>query len=122
MGKKITRPVLSRWAGFVYAIRWKPKGSIQVEGDDAWASTDHNAQQIDAEEGMTPEREVAMLVHEILHQVVSTAKVEFKGTPEAVEEQVCTFFGDALAGHVRDNPNFWRYLVKRLTAREVVVS
>lgn len=122
MGKKITRPVLSRWAGFVYAIIWKPAGTIKVDGDAAWASTDHNTQQIEAEEGMTPEREAAMLVHEILHQVVSTAKTEFKGTPDAVEEQACTFFGDALAGHIRDNPDFWRYLVKSLTARKAVVS
>lgn len=113
MSKKITRPVLSRWGGFDYAVLWKPRGSIQVDGVEAFASTDHTAQEIHAEEGMKPEREVGMLVHEVLHQVVSTAKASFHGTPDEIEEQVCTFVGDAIAGHVRDNPDFWRYLISR---------
>jgi hypothetical protein len=114
MSKKVTRPAVSRYGGFDYAVLYKPAGSIKVDGDDAFALTDHDAQEIHAEEGMKPEREVALLVHEAMHQMVSVTKVVFQGKPDDVEEQVCTFVGDAVAGHIRDNPDFWRYLVGRL--------
>lgn len=117
MSKKITRPTVSRWGGFDYAVVWKPHGSVEVDGAEAFATTDHDAQQIDAEEGMKPEREVAMLVHEVMHQMVGTSKVVFRGTTDETEEQVCTFTGDAIAGHIRDNPDFWRYLISRLPRR-----
>lgn len=118
MPKKIARPTVSRWGGFDYDLKWVPQGSIQVEGDPAFAVTDHNAQEIQAEEGMKPEREVAMLIHEPLHQMIGTAKVVFQGSPDDVEEQVCTFVGDAIAGHIRDNPDYWRYLIQRIAPRK----
>lgn len=118
MARKIERPAVSRWGGFDYAVVWKPVGTVQHEGDPAWGETDHNAQTIEVEEGLKPEREVAMLVHEPLHQMIGVAKVVFHGTADEIEEQVCTFVGDAIAGHIRDNPDFWRYLVNRLAPRK----
>lgn len=118
MSKKIGRPANSRWGGFDYAVTWHPKGSIDVDGEAAFGDTDHNEQVIRIEEGLTPEREVALLVHEPLHQMIGTAKAVFQGTTDEVEEQLCTFVGDAIAGHIRDNPDFWRYLIKRLSRRK----
>lgn len=118
MAKKITRPTLSRWGGFDYEIRWKPQGDVQHAGEPAYGETDHVGQAIDIEEGLKPEREVALLIHEPLHQMIGVAKVVFHGEPDDIEEQVCTFVGDAISGHIRDNPEFWRYLIKRLAPRK----
>lgn len=118
MSKKIVRPTQSRWGGFDYEIKWRPQGSIQVSGDHAFGFTDYDAQEIHCEDGLKPEREVALLIHEPLHQMIGTAKASFGGKPDEVEEQVCTFIGDAIAGHIRDNPDFWRYLIKRIARRK----
>lgn len=117
MAKKHSRPENSRWGGFDYKVEFHPKGSIEVEGDAAFGETDHTEQLIRIEDGLTPEREVALLVHEPMHQMIGTAKVVFGGTPDDIEEQVCTFVGDAISGHIRDNPDFWRYLISRLAPR-----
>jgi hypothetical protein len=118
VAKKIDRPTKSRWGGFDYEVQYLPKGTILVEGEEAFGVTDHNAQVIRVEEGMKPEREVSLLIHEPLHQMIGSASMKFHGTTDEVEEQVCTFVGDAIAGHIRDNPDFWRYLVKRLAPRK----
>lgn len=115
--KKIVRPTLSRAGGFDYEIKWVPQGTITIDESPAYGVTDHDAQEIRVEDGLKPEREVAMLVHEPLHQMCGVSKVAFHGTPAEIEEQVCTFVGDAIAGHIRDNPDFWRYLIARLAPR-----
>jgi hypothetical protein len=118
MAKKIERPLLSRAGGFDYAIDWVPTGSIQVDGEDAWGDTDHVAQKIRVEDNLSPERECGILIHETLHQQCGVSKVAFHGTPEEIEEQICSFVGDAIAGHIRDNPDFWRYVLRRLAPRK----
>jgi hypothetical protein len=118
VSKRIERPTGSRWGGFDYEVQWKPAGSLQVEGDDCYGTTEHITQIIEIEEGLKPERECAILIHEVGHQLAGTAKVNLGGEPDDAEEKACTFFGDALAGHIRDNPDFWRYLIKRLAPRK----
>jgi hypothetical protein len=99
-------------------VQWKPKGSLNVEGDECYGTTEHATQVIEIEEGLTREREAAILIHEAMHQMVGSAKVVLGGEADDAEEKACTFFGDALAGHIRDNPKFWRYLVQQLAPRK----
>jgi hypothetical protein len=119
--KKITSPTLSRWGGFDYAVTWHPKGSVKLEdGSICYGTTDHDQQEIKIEEGLTPEREADVLIHETTHQLLGSAKKSFVGLTEHddLEEAVCEFIGTALAGHIRDNPDFWRYLIRRCAPRK----
>lgn len=120
MSKKIERPTLSRWAGLDYELVWKPRGSVTGDTPEelCYGTTEHEHQRIEIEEGHKPERECDTLIHETLHQVIGTAKQEFRGeTTGDIEEAVCTFLGTAIAGHIRDNPNYWRWLINRLAPR-----
>ena len=119
--KKIVRPTLSRWAGIDYEVVWKPRGEVVGDSPDelCYGTTEHEHQRITVEDGHKPERECDTLVHETLHQIIGTAQQQFRGETTAdIEEEVCTFLGTALAGHIRDNPNYWRYLIKRLAPRK----
>lgn len=118
MSKKIVRPTVSRWGGFDYEVKWMAPGSLNVDGDECYGTTEHITQTVEIEEGLKPEREAAILIHEVGHQLVGVAKVQLGGEPDDAEEKACTFFGDALAGHIRDNPDFWRYLIARLCPRK----
>ncbi len=88
-----------------------PIGFPSAIGDgDRWGETDHELQRILVQDGLTHEKEREVVLHEILHQILGLGNV---GLSEDDEENVCTFLGAALVGHMRDNPTLWRYLHKK---------
>jgi hypothetical protein len=105
------RPSKSKFMGRAYSVAFVPQGSIQA--GDLWGETDHSLQLIRVEDGLHPDKERAIVLHEALHQVLSLSGADL---PEKVEEQVCTLLGEAMIGHMRDNPTFWRYLMQRPAA------
>jgi hypothetical protein len=115
--RKLGRPAVSRSGGYDYRVTYSPKGSVKLEdGDQCYGTTDHVEQEIKVEEGLTPEREADTLIHEPLHQMACLAQKDFSNIkdPHEAEEAVCSFIGTALAGHIRDNPDYWRYIIKLL--------
>jgi hypothetical protein len=100
------RPDVSKFMGIPYSISFPPK----VRGGVNWGETDHSAQTIEVEDGLAHNKECEVIVHEVLHQMASLGNL---GLTTDDEEKVCTFFGAALLGHIRDNPKMWRYLLQK---------
>lgn len=112
----MTRPSKSRFMGWVYEIEFLPPGQVKTDDDhDAWGTTDHNECRIRVEDNLHPDRERATVLHETIHQVLNLVGAQL---PEEIEERVCTILGEALIGHMRDNPKFWQYLFKRQPRRQ----
>ena len=102
------RPSKSRFMGRTYKVAFSPEGTV---GDGTlWGQTDHSAQTIQVEEGLSHDKERGIITHEMLHQLLSLSGLALS---ESTEEAVCTYLGEALVGHIRDNPTFWRYLLQR---------
>ena len=93
-----------------YELSFAPTGSILMDGHQLWGETDHSAQTIRVEEGLPHDKERAIVLHETLHQILALADAGF---PDKIEEKVCTLLGEALIGHMRDNPGYWRYLLQK---------
>ena len=106
----ISRPKRSRFAGHIYSVAFCPVSTLLVDGNEAWGETDHAAREIRIEDGLHPDKERTIVMHEILHQVLELSNVALD---EDVEEKVCTALGDALIGHMRDNVGLWRYLLQK---------
>lgn len=102
------RPTRSRFMGQTYTISFDPV--VMVEGDECYGCCTHDDQSIHVLDGMPHDRERDTVLHESLHQMLSTANV---GLDEVLEEKIVTFLGSALVGHMRDNPTLWRYLLQK---------
>lgn len=109
---KIERPKRSRFMGHDYEVSFQPAGTINVDGQEAYGSTDHSSRRIAVEDNLPHDKEREVVLHETIHQILSTANANLK---EDVEEHVCTLLGAALIGHIRDNPAYWRYILKKPT-------
>ena len=92
--------------GINYQIRYSPS----VASGSQWGETDHSLQTIEVDETLAHDKEREIVMHEILHQMAGLGNL---GLTDEDEEKVCTFFGAALIGHLRDNPTLWRYLLKK---------
>lgn len=94
-----------------YTIEFHPKNSLQDEnGDPIWGDTNHDEQLIRIEDGLPHDKERAIVLHEWYHQILSLLNVTL---PAEQEEHLCTVLGEAHIGHIRDNPKFWRYIMRR---------
>jgi hypothetical protein len=104
------RPVKSRSSGKTYKIVYKDEGTLKHDdGTECVGLSDHRKQTILIEEGQTLDNECDTLLHEVLHQLIAAYGVHL---PDDMEEWVCATLGGALFAHVRDNPDFWRYIFK----------
>lgn len=96
--------------GHDYSITYVPSGTLSAGGDMCWGLTDTNEQTIQVEEGLSHDKERSITLHESLHQMITYSGLELD---DETEEAIVSYLGDALVGHMRDNPSFWRYLVQR---------
>lgn len=96
--------------GMDYRLSFDPPGSIGSLGAESWGETDHTLRTIRVEDNLPHDKERAVVTHEMLHQMIAASGMAL---PDKVEETICTFLGDALIGHMRDNPALWRYLLKK---------
>lgn len=107
----IGRPKCSRFMGHDYSIAFVPENSLQnAEKEDLCGETNHSLQAIRIEDGMHPDKERSVVLHETLHQILALGNANL---PEDIEEDICSLLGDALLGHMRDNVSYWRWLMRQ---------
>lgn len=107
----MARPKRSRFMGHDYSISYVPSGSVKDDdGSACWGITDPIAQVIRVEDNLTHDRERCVTLHEVLHQLFYYSRLDLD---DEAEESIVSFLGDALVGHLKDNPSFWRYLQER---------
>lgn len=96
--------------GRSYKIEYHPHGSLVNEDNQpVWGDTDHEKQLLRIEDDLPHDKERAILLHEMYHQMFTLLNIT---VPDELEEHLCTVLGEATIGHVRDNPKFWRYILK----------
>ena len=86
---------------------------LNDRGEELWGETDHSAQVICIETGLHPDKERVIVLHETLHQIIGQVGSPI-GMSERQEEAICTLLGESLLGHVRENPAYWRYMLRRV--------
>lgn len=101
------RPSQSVFMGHVYRIVYSEK--VTVEGSEAWGACDNNKQEIEIQKGMNPTRERAVMIHEVMHQLLNFGG----GVPDESEERLVTWLGDAIGSHIEANPEFWAYVCRK---------
>jgi hypothetical protein len=104
---RTARPRKSRFMGHAYKIKYE--AGVVHEGRECYGVTAHDAKCITIEEGMDALQEADTLIHEMLHQMFAYSGIEFE---DEVEEQIVTFLGSAISGHMADNLSCWRYLLR----------
>lgn len=103
------RPRRSRYASRDFSVQWKKEVTLGEDQCNGLCSIDSRT--IEIREGLPPEFEAEVLVHEVLHQLWN-----FGGLPSDVdvEEQIVGYFGKALTAHMKENPGLWRYVGSQL--------
>ena len=98
--------------GHDYQIIWEPKGTIITEEDEVQCLglTDETTQSIRIEDGLPHTLERAVLVHEVLHQLLNSSGLAL---PAEVEEAIVTFLGEGLYFHIHANKSFWKYIQQK---------
>jgi hypothetical protein len=102
------KPARSRFMGAEYRIAYTPE--IKQDKDDCWGLTNHEEATILIASRLSKDIESEVLVHEVLHQMLNKSGMDL--SPKR-EEQLVSFLGGAIAGHIADNPSFWRYLMRK---------
>jgi len=102
--------------GRSYTIEYHPHGSLKNDsGDAVWGDTDHEKQLIRIEDGLPHDKERATLIHEVFHQFFALLNIT---VTDELEEHICTVLGEATMGHIRTDPNFWRYVMQKQKAKK----
>lgn len=100
------RPSRSRFMGADYRVRYVEN----LKDEDCWGLTDHENTEISIVDSLKPDVECEVLIHEALHQMLNRSGIEMSARRE---EALVGFLGGAIAGHVGDNPEFWRYILRQ---------
>lgn len=101
------RPTISRFLGVPFRVRWRKR--IEQDGDECDGLTDKYREVITIASGISPHRERATLLHELVHQMADTGGW---GWSPKLEEEIAERIGTAFAAHISDNPSFWRYVTR----------
>lgn len=108
-----SKPRTSRVNGTVWPIRWQDPGTVKAEdGAEAAGVTDNEKYTICMDNGLHPDKEAAVLLHELTHQVLYLYGVQM---PDDLEETVADAIGQGFFAHLRENADFWNYITN--TAR-----
>lgn len=103
-----SRPRTSRASGKTYAIHYVDNNKLKHEdGTICMGLAEHQKMQLRIEDGNLPDVEADTLIHEMLHQLLFA-----NGDPldEETDELVAQTLGTALFAHIRENPEFWKYI------------
>lgn len=110
MAQSKGRPTKSRAGGKIYKIRYvKPDSLKHEDGTTCIGLTDHQKQIIKIEDQQTSDNEADTLIHEVMHQILNSYGITL---PEDVEEMTADSLGKGIFAHVRENPEFWRFIFK----------
>ncbi len=100
------RPTTSLYNNRKYDIHWD-KGLFGEH--DHYGYCKHDFKEMHIDDGLHGFDLADVLMHEVLHQLVHRSGLPVN---EDEEENLVNYLGTAIASHMKDNPQLWRYAVQ----------